>query len=199
MTPGRAVAADRSTVDGRGARRRLQALAARGWSRAELARRLGRCPSSLARTMTTPTVTVRTDRDVRALYQQLWAVPPPGLTAREASRASRIRAHAAARGWAPPLAWDDIDSDPQPSAVRDQSTATVQSIDDVAVERAVSTGDVPLTELTASEQIEAIHRLTGEGQSLRDIAKRLHTSARTVSRRRKLRQFVVPVGGSGRR
>lgn len=184
VTPSGAVPAERATVDGRGTRRRLHALAARGWTRAELARRLGRSPSSLARSMSSPAVTARTDRDVRALYDRLWDVPVPETTGGEAARAARARAHAAAREWTPPLGWDDIDRDVRPPSPCGQLIATGPSVDHVAVERAVRTGDMRLSQLTLAEQVLTIRQLSDQGLSLRQIATRLHTSTRTVSRRR---------------
>lgn len=83
--------------------RRLQALAALGWSLPTLAARLG-WSASVARHRayaTRPSVQLGAARQVADLYEQLSGTPGPS---------ARIRAAAARRGWQPPLAWDDIDA-----------------------------------------------------------------------------------------
>jgi DNA-binding NarL/FixJ family response regulator len=52
------------------------------------------------------------------------------------------------------------------------------------VERALAGDDIAYDDLTAVEQQEVIRRLTARGTSIRDIAARLRTTKRTVSRRR---------------
>lgn len=95
-------------VDATGTRRRVQALAARGWSLARIGARLGirRCNMHLHEDRW-PQVTVATARAVRDLYEELWDVEPP--TSTHGERIARSRALNAARraGWAPPLAWDE--------------------------------------------------------------------------------------------
>ncbi|MFC4333883.1 helix-turn-helix domain-containing protein [Salininema proteolyticum] len=108
--------ADTALVDVTGTRRRLQALVAIGWSQARLAVRLDMHLSSLSRIMNVRhTVTASTARAVRSLYDQLWSTPPPQVEWRDKIAASRSRNVAAARGWAPPMAWDDDEID-DPSA-----------------------------------------------------------------------------------
>jgi hypothetical protein len=93
-------------LDGCGTRRRLQALTAIGYPKAQLARRLGLTPKQfralMRRNMITPVAAIA----VRALYDRLWDQPPSGLAA------VRARTYAAAVGWPPPLAWDDWPGEP---------------------------------------------------------------------------------------
>ena len=90
-----------------GTRRRLQALVATGWSQARLAGELGLTGANLGAVMRCDQVTAGTARTVSELYDRLWDRPPPEHDQRTRIAASRARNHAAARGWVPPLAWDD--------------------------------------------------------------------------------------------
>lgn len=92
-----------------GASRRLRALAALGWTLDALAARCGVGFSTLAavRAGTTTRVGVPLAHRIEAVYDELCMVPGPSVPARR---------HAARAGWAPPLAWDDIDD---PDAVPD--------------------------------------------------------------------------------
>jgi transcriptional regulator with XRE-family HTH domain len=109
--PGAALPAAHATLDATGTRRRIQALAACGWTQSRLARELGWDPSALSAMMRGQRgwsrVRVSTAAAVRDMYERLWDVPPPRATRREASDARSARARAAERGWPPPAAWDD--------------------------------------------------------------------------------------------
>ncbi|MCU1617566.1 MAG: hypothetical protein JWO98_5106 [Frankiales bacterium] len=103
-----------SRVDATGTRRRLQGLIAIGWPVELLAAHLSRRPNSLHRSMTGRSVTARTAREVASLYQRLWNATPPQTNSEQRAAADAARAHAAAQGWLPPLAWEDIDTDTTP-------------------------------------------------------------------------------------
>ncbi len=96
--------------DATGTRRRIQALIWNGQSMAVLARRLG-CQRREVRELLfiRRHVTPQTAEKIRALYRELWDQPPPGETPREKQAAAKARKYARARGWVPPLAWDNID------------------------------------------------------------------------------------------
>ena len=98
-------------VDATGARRRLQALVAAGYSQAALAARLGQLRSNFTGTMTRHHVTAATARAVTALYDELWDVRPDESTHRARISASRARNYAAARDWPVPMAWDEPEID----------------------------------------------------------------------------------------
>jgi hypothetical protein len=175
--------APRTRVDATGTRRRLQALIATGWASELLAAELGRRPNSLSRSMTGESVTVRTAQDVATLYERLWNNRPPRTTSEQRAAAEAAQAHAAARGWLPPLAWDDIDTDPTPPpAIAGASQRN--DMDEIAVERALAGDHITYDDLTPVEQQEVVRRLTARGRSIRDIAAQLGTTKRTVSRRR---------------
>jgi hypothetical protein len=92
-------------VDITGARRRVQALVACGSSQARLAR--GLTAANFCGMLRRDQVTASTARAVSDLYDRLWDRPPPEHDQRTKIAAARARNHAAAHGWAPPLAWDD--------------------------------------------------------------------------------------------
>jgi hypothetical protein len=98
---------DDAVVDATGTRRRLQALVAVGWSGAELMRRIGIVGTDFPKILGREQILARTERKIRALYDQVWDVPPPASTRWERATLTRALAFAANRGWAPPMAWDD--------------------------------------------------------------------------------------------
>ncbi len=96
-----------ATVDATGTRRRLQALVACGYSKERLAARLGVTGGNLATSMEREQVIAATERAVRALYDELWDVPPDASGHREKISPTRARNYARDRDWPLPLAWDD--------------------------------------------------------------------------------------------
>jgi AraC-like DNA-binding protein len=172
-----------SRVDATGTRRRLHALIAIGWPVELLAAQLDRRPSSLVRSMTGESVTARTAQEIATLYERLWNDRPPRTTSEQRAAADAARAHAAAQGWLPPLAWDDIDTDPIPPATT-AGASQRNDMDEIAVERALAGDHITYEDLTTVEQQEVIRRLTADGSSIRNIAAQLGTTKRTVSRRR---------------
>lgn len=89
-------------IGAHGTRRRLQALAAIGWTLQALADRSGIRFSTLAsiRKGVTTRVGVPLAHTIAEMYEQLCMTPGGSLPARR---------HAAGQGWPAPLAWDDID------------------------------------------------------------------------------------------
>jgi len=175
--------APHSRVDATGTRRRLQALIAIGWPAELLADQLHRRPNTVHRSMTSASVTARTAHEVAGLYERLCNATPPRATSEQRAAADAARAHAAAQGWPPPLAWDDIDTDTSPSAPT-AGPPQRNDIDEIAVERALAGDHISYDDLTAVEQQEVVRRLTARGASIRDIAAQLGTTKRTVSLRR---------------
>jgi transcriptional regulator with XRE-family HTH domain len=156
-------------LDATGTRRRLQALAAIGWSYPELAARCHVARSTLAKWTTRATVYTATARTVADLYEQLHDTP--GSSVKSSRRA-------AAAGWPPPIAWDD-DTIDDPTAVPFAGEAV--DIDEVVVQRALA--GRPVT-LSRPERVEAVRRLTAAGRSAADIAAVLGVDDRTVQRDR---------------
>ncbi|RLV56040.1 helix-turn-helix domain containing protein [Aeromicrobium phragmitis] len=160
--------ADGQTTDRTGAVRRLQALVALGWSMSKLADQLGKDLRNFASVIHgRRDITVATDRAVRELFTDLAMQLPPQNDWHNKSAATRARNYARKHGWAPPLAWDDIDNDDRPStAALDPRTA----LDDVAIERALA-GDRSVR-LTLAEKREATARWQQRGGSLKELERR---------------------------
>lgn len=163
------------SVDATGGRRRIQALAAIGWSLAEQSALMGLERSAAHAITTRSWLWPGTAERIRALYDKLAMTPGPSV---------RARNEAARRGWFPPLAWDDdaID-DPaaRPSAGTNLRRVDGRAFDEVAVQRAMH-GDA--VHLRPVERVEATRRLTRLGYSATQIAERLHTTPRSVQRQR---------------
>lgn len=88
-----------------GVRRRLQALAVRGWTFREIGRRFGRDAtvlSHMASTKNKKFVLMETLEKISALYNELSMVPPPEdyPSKRQATRGRGL-------GYLPPLCWDE--------------------------------------------------------------------------------------------
>jgi hypothetical protein len=99
--------ADGAHVDSAGTRRRLQALVSIGWSLSELGRRIGVAPTNMTAMLDRSQVTAGRARTVRTLYEQLWDQAPAEHTRHQRTSATKARRLAHARGWLPPMAWDD--------------------------------------------------------------------------------------------
>lgn len=96
-------------VDSLGTSRRIHALMAIGWTAAGIAAHgpwaTGDALLELAKR---PRVHIDNRDAVARIYDQLCMTPGPS---------DHTRRRALAKGWAPPLAWDDIDLDTKPSAL----------------------------------------------------------------------------------
>lgn len=165
---------EHGTVPSIGAQRRVQALMALGWPKQEL--EAAGIPSTQLVTRPRSQVSVEGWRQVKDVYDELSMTRGP-------SEITRNRA--IARGYPPPLAWDDDTLD-DPEAKPHQGTGTGTEIDNVAVARAVGShpkaAPVPLT---PPDQLATVRELTTRGTSVADIAAIVGTSERTVLRWRK--------------
>lgn len=152
MAPGR-------YIDSTGSVRRIQALVAIGWSQARLAKRLGMEAGNMSTFMAAENCTVKRALAVRDLYNRYWNQPQPGTDHRSKIAANRARNYAAARGWVPPLAWDD-DTIDNPAAKPDL-------------------GFKPKLRDTIADDVEFLHNT---GASREEIAERLGSSWDTIER-----------------
>jgi hypothetical protein len=156
----------------------LRALAAIGYSQADLAAEMGwKGIQVIARSLRAGQVTATTARRIGAAYERLSMTPGPSpLAARRARHA----------GWAPPLAWDEgtIDNPAaKPVGIRKQSGDGVRrrtDIDPSAVVRAMS-GDTKVN-LTVAEHLTAIETLVRRGHTDNEISLHLGISTRSVAR-----------------
>ncbi len=107
IRPSADLAAPGTLVDSAGTRRRAQALVAIGWPRARIAAEAGMSPSNFGQTLQREQVCAGTARAVREIYDRLWDTPPDEGDRHARAGVARARNYAAARGWVPPLGWDD--------------------------------------------------------------------------------------------
>jgi len=111
--------------------RRIQALQALGWTIADIARQSGLYEKTLRNPIYRGTSVYRaTAEAVAETYERLSMTLPDG------GYHERCRRMAAKRGYAPPLAWDDIDNDDAPKGIARRShgrpeviTARVEDFD----------------------------------------------------------------------
>lgn len=94
-------------ADATGARRRVQALVAIGYSLSEVGRHLSILPSNFGWVRQGDQVSVRTVLAVIDLYERLWNKPKIASNRFEQASITRARRLAASHGWPPPAAWDD--------------------------------------------------------------------------------------------
>ncbi len=161
-----------TAIDAEITRRLVKALHARGWSPTAIAGELGIHATNISRMRDARTVTIATHERMVALFERIWDQPPTCSARHQAVWRDR----AAAEGWPPPLAWDDIYTDPAPAEVDLED-----GIDAIAVELAVEGRRVPLNR---AERDEALRQLHAAGHGDRLIAHMLCVSDKTITRDR---------------
>lgn len=170
-----------------GTARRLRALACIGWPASALAERTGMSWQQIQHLQAErcPRITPAKAARVATMYEALSMTPGPS---------KRSRTSAAARGWVPPLAWDDaLIDDPTASpagAGPDRKSVRDEHLDEVAVHRAAA-GDRTVT-LTHTERAAAVEILSRKGMSDAEVADRLGMNRRSVTRVRAERG--IPTG-----
>lgn len=155
-----------------GAIRRVRALMALGWPRHEIARRLGwKHADTVDGLMRHDVIRRSTHQAVCRIYDELCMTPGP---------AAITKGRALAAGYRPPLAWDDIDHDPEPPAV--DPGADSDQVDPVAVALAVA-GEPPET-LRDVDRRAAVAELVRRGESTTQIADKLGITREEAGRAR---------------
>jgi DNA-binding CsgD family transcriptional regulator len=106
---------DAARIDATGTRRRVQALAVRGWPRRLMAERVGMVEKNFGKAIARERVTARVARRVAAMYDELWNQDPleHGVPLWSVAR---VQGDAARSGFHSALAWDD-DTIDDPKAV----------------------------------------------------------------------------------
>ncbi|GAA1573111.1 hypothetical protein [Leucobacter aridicollis] len=87
----------------------------------KLAQKMGWEVQNVSAMLRRSQVEARTMRKVSAMFDELWNVAPPSATRADRGAITRARGHAKAHGWAPALAWDDIDTDTEPEGLTDST------------------------------------------------------------------------------
>lgn len=147
--------------------RRIQALNAIGWTRVSLAARLEMSGPNLTQLVTgcrgathraNLHVQVKTWQKIDALYRELSMTPGPS----DESRRRALR-----NGWAPPMAWDDID-DPNehPKGIGAPKGRSADDVDLIIVERLLLGDRIPSTR---AEKFEAMRRWLASGRLEREL------------------------------
>ncbi|MGC4984304.1 hypothetical protein ACLQ18_27295 [Streptomyces sp. DT193] len=123
--------ADGALVDATGTWRRIRALVSVGWPKVHIARALGSVGEGLQ--LDERLVLASTARRVAELYDAWWDVDPTEHGVQPA-QVGRARRYAAARGWAPPMAWDDDafdDPDARPHAEEHRAISSAERREEI--------------------------------------------------------------------
>lgn len=164
-------------LDGIGAHRRIQALVARGWSFEKIGQRLGITGAAISDTLTRKTISRALHERIAAVYEDMWDQEPPRQTRGQKVAYTRTLNFARQRNWAPPAAWDDIDTDPTPPTPDHEET-----IDELAVELVIS-GETGIR-LTRAERQEVVKHFHAHRWSDGRIADLVGVDDRTILRDR---------------
>jgi hypothetical protein len=179
-------------VSTRGTRRRVEALMTLGWPRPYQARQIGMDPTDFVDMLKQDKVTISTHNRVKKLYEKLWNTQATNFRKEDISRAKN---YAKKNGYLAPLAWDNIEIDPDPV----ESKAETKTLDWVIVETAIR-GEYSGV-LNSEEQLGVLKVMANRGYSDVDIGHVLGIQSSAVhSRRRKhkISSNWVSEGGPGR-
>lgn len=154
-----------------GLTRRIRALYAMGYSGRVQAAAMGITPTWLgairdAEQLGSPTKAVR--RNIVAVYDRLHMHHAPTDTSGQRKGATRARNHAAANGWASPLAWENIDDPAETPSRAVGGSRAWDDYDESRVERILG-GDWALAPGSRKrERIAVIERWTGSLAALEE-------------------------------
>ena len=155
----------RLSVDATGTRRRVEALARMGWTARVVSESVDLRPSTLSKMFWRGTVSRAIANRVARFY---------GQNSGTFGGDRRIAAKSATLGYAPPIAWEDVDID-DPMA-----RPNVTGYDEGRV-RAYLSGEQPVG-LTKADKTEAVARLVDEGLTPLDAARAVGVRALDVQR-----------------
>jgi hypothetical protein len=158
------VTGQRRTVPTYRITRRIEALQALGWSLRLIAAEAGVTHSHLHEKAGRKFSWRTTFDAIDEAYQRLSMTLPPETTAGERSGAVRTRNSAHRKGYAPPLAWDDIDTDEEPNA-SPQNADWEHEVDEAMVLRVVNEGGRRPRRLTNAEATECVRILIARGHN----------------------------------
>lgn len=157
-------------IEATGTTRRLQALAAIGWTGAHVARLRGVDPSSVREHTRGehPQILASIAREYALLYDELCTEDGPSKKSIAAARK---------KGWHGPEAWtDDTIDDPNAQPL------TVDVVDEVAVQRAIDGDEQAVAALNKAERVEAARRLVRRGAGSGAIARHLGLSGTAAAK-----------------
>lgn len=163
-------------VDSTGARRRLQALVVAGWAVPALAEHAGMSRQWLRRYLFKPRYSAGRCVEIVDLFERLWPLGPPALSAESARRA---RVTAQRHGWVGIGAWDDETIDDP--AAEPNLHGDASSVDEVLVTRVI-TGRALFKALNEGERMELAHRWRERGGTLSSFATLINRSGEVARR-----------------
>jgi hypothetical protein len=153
-------------VDATGVRRRIEALGAIGWTGVQIGALLGTTGEHVRQLRAEKRWSShRTADRVAEVYEDLRDTPPPETTRVERHNASRQRNQAAAKGWAPPEAWHDIDDPTEQPWTRVEQLGR-DYVDPVVVDRILAGRPHPANR---AERGEVIRRWQAAGRALAEL------------------------------
>lgn len=148
-------------VSATGTRRRIEALMWLGWSGHVIGQRLGMTGNNVTRIRQSETLTSTMAGRVARLFDELCMTLPTG----NVQAITNVRNIARRRGYLPPLAWDDIDHDPEPARA-ERDGLKHEQVDHIVVERLLAGERI---HATRAEKDEAMRRWKAMGRSERSL------------------------------
>ena len=143
-------------VSALGSQRRIQALQAIGYGRHRIAVEMGyNNGGALTYLMQADTLLVATAAKIAEVYDRLSMTIPQGVGP------TRARTWAKKHGYAPPLAWDDIDRDERPRGMERDRGRNPNDIDPVIIDRLLLGERI---NATRAEKEQAMRRWIADGK-----------------------------------
>lgn len=157
-----------------GTLRRLQALHALGWPIKHVMLMTGHNPEIGKKALRGEhdNFSAEVRRDIAELYERVaMTLPPTNVPAGVKAAQARAKRRSAEAGWAPPLAWDNIDDpDERPAGLgyreRRVEGHASSECDPVVVMRLLQGDRIPSTR---AERTEALRRWVADGNSVREL------------------------------
>jgi hypothetical protein len=150
-----------------GSSRRIQALMCLGWSTPAIASRAGIHPKQVWWTTQQEHVTRAVAARIAAAYEAMHMALPPTDTKSQRISVAVTRKNAERNGFAPPLAWDDIDRDAKPVG-KVRHGGFKDSVDEAMIDRVLRGGERP-RKLTKAEAREVYRRALANGMTTYEI------------------------------
>ncbi|MCX4792556.1 hypothetical protein OG369_43045 [Streptomyces sp. NBC_01221] len=170
---------DGARIDATGTRRRIEALAVRGWPRHLMAKQVGMEETHFRKASGRERVTARLARRVAAMYDAWWDQDPLEHGVPLCS-VSRVRADAARSGFRSALAWDD-DTIDDPAAVPQTDAAPAGYTEGDAVVARFLMGESVVLDGTGRREVIA-HLMEWTQDTPEEIGARLDMTGESVSR-----------------
>ncbi|WP_435245170.1 hypothetical protein [Streptomyces tendae] len=170
---------DSASVSPLGTLRRVEALAVVGWSRAQVAARLGRSYVSFKNSLKRERISAALAKAVASAYDELWNQRPEdhGIPV---WNADRVRRQAQADGFYGPLAWDDEDIDNPDALPQDDAEAPAPTQGENVADRYLLGESVVLD--AAARRAALLHLMEWTDLSVEQVADRLEMTEAAVSR-----------------